>query len=42
MSDVATGHSPVNVARAYEQPTLQDMTEALKQIPRCVVNCVDD
>ena len=40
VSDTITGHAPVNVARAYGQPTLDDMAEALKRYPRYDVRAV--
>jgi integrase len=34
VSDAITGHAPASVARSYGTPTVGDMAEALKKIPR--------
>ena len=34
VSDAITGHAPTSVARSYGAPTLEDMAEALKKLPR--------
>jgi integrase len=34
VSDAITGHSPVNEARKYGRPTVEDMANALKKFPR--------
>lgn len=40
VSDAITGHAPVNVARAYGQPTLIDIADALKRFPKYFVQPV--
>jgi hypothetical protein len=37
MSDYITGHAHKSVGASYGAPTLEDMAEAMKKIPRYVV-----